>query len=124
MNENMNRLLCYLGVNPTYAGRKYLIAALTYLQGKEPSDVKITKELYPMIARKYGVTEGAVDKGIYYVKEMLWNTPRSRKILEDVCGLYICPGNKDFIGALAIQLGLMAEMGAGNYFKSVTSNHF
>lgn len=119
MKENVIRLLCYLGANPSYEGRKYLIDALTYLQGKEPSDVKVTTELYPMIAQKYGIRKGSVDKSIFYLKESLWNTPRSRKILEDVCGLYGYPGNKDFIGALVIQLQLMDQMGADSYFKYV-----
>ena len=68
-------LLKDLGVRPELEGYKYIKDALLLLI-EEEGNLKITKQVYPMVAEKFGVTPQSVERNIRHcIQDVCINTP-------------------------------------------------
>ena len=71
---------------------------------------RITKELYPGIARKFGTTSSKVERAIRHAIEVAWNRGRIDALDEafgkNVCSLADKPTNGEFIALVADRLSV------------------
>ena len=71
---------------------------------------RITKELYPGIARKFGTTSSKVERAIRHAIEVAWNRGRIDALDEafgkNVCSLDDKPTNGEFIALVADRLSV------------------
>ena len=69
---------------------------------------RITKELYPGIARHFGTTSSKVERAIRHAIEVAWNRGRIEALDEafgkNVCSLDDKPTNGEFIALVADKL--------------------
>lgn len=73
--KKIYHLLKDLGVRPELEGYRYIKYALLLLIEKE-GNLKITKQTYPMVAEKFGVTPQSVERSIRHcIQDVCINTP-------------------------------------------------
>ena len=69
---------------------------------------RITKELYPGIARRFGTTSSKVERAIRHAIEVAWNRGRIEALDEafgrNVCSLDEKPTNGEFIALVSDRL--------------------
>ena len=63
--------------------------------------VKITKDIYPVLAQKYNISVSSVERNIRTVVETCWRN--NRRAVQEIIGYNInkCPSNADFIEAIS-----------------------
>ena len=92
------------GITSNYRGYRYVAEALKlYLENREDR-VKITKDIYPVLARRYEVPSGRVEQNIRFMVELLWEKNRGR--LEQIAGIPLScrPSNQMFLMMLTCYL--------------------
>ena len=69
---SLHDLLRSLGLNRTYTGYQYLIYILELVR-KEPERLEqVTKQIYPDVAREFGVKTGSVDSALRTTAKVCW----------------------------------------------------
>ncbi len=99
MNKNY-RLIRSLGVTTKYKGYYWLIEALNILAKSEEESFLITKDLYPVLARKMHSTPENIEHNIRTVINHCWE--RNRDALEHMAGCHLSqkPTNAEFLDML------------------------
>lgn len=94
-------LLHELGVSSKYIGFFYTMDAVMLVIDKPQSVNMITKQLYPEIAQRYGVTWNTVERNIRTIILAVWNKRRAE--LEHMAGFAFenKPNTAQFISILA-----------------------
>ena len=116
-NNNMNKLLNDIthilhevGIPAHIKGYNYLRTGIEEMYYSTDLQGKITKELYPLIARKYSTTSSRVERAIRHAIEVAWNRGNVDSI-DDIFGYTINaykakPTNSEFISMIADRLKL------------------
>lgn len=71
-DEIITRYLFAMGVSAHHDGFKFIREAVTIYLDSKNRNIGITTEIYPEIARRYGVSEKIVERSIRYAIEMAW----------------------------------------------------
>jgi len=89
-------------------GYQYLREAVKMVIDNPDLMGRITKELYPGIARKFGTTSSKVERAIRHAIEVAWNRGRIEALDEafgrNVCSLDDKPTNGEFIALVSDRL--------------------
>ncbi len=101
--EAIRRHLLSLNVNPRHQGFGYLLGSI-HLRAESP-DAQITKEIYPAVARRFGVTPGQVERCIRTAILRAWSCRNREEWLRffprGLQGDVPRPTNAAFIAAVA-----------------------
>ena len=97
-----------IGVPAHIKGYQYLREAVRMVIDNPDLMGRITKELYPGIARRFGTTSSKVERAIRHAIEVAWNRGRIEALDEafgkNVCSLDDKPTNGEFIALVADRL--------------------
>ncbi len=106
--QRIERLMSDIGITTNYKGYKYLADALRMCLMKTEK-IRITKDIYPQIATRYGVTSYRVEQNIRFAKEHSFIN-RKRK-LEEIAGFSMekIPSNTEFLAMLTEHLKKTVE---------------
>ena len=104
----ITKLLHELGVPSHIKGYTYIREGITLMYNK--SNLSITKELYPVVAEKYGTTGSRVERAIRHAIEVSWNRG-NWELMEEIFGFSVDidkakPTNSEFMVTLADKLRL------------------
>lgn len=98
-----------IGVPAHIKGYQYLREAVRMVMDNPELMGRITKELYPGIAHRFGTTSSKVERAIRHAIEVAWNRGRIDALDEafgkNVCSLDDKPTNGEFIALVADRLG-------------------
>ena len=62
--EQITEMLKEIGIPQHVSGFRYLTEAILYVSDPQKSGCSITKELYPMVAKKFGSTGNKVERAV------------------------------------------------------------
>ncbi len=108
LDEKISNIFITIGIPPHIKGFSYLREGIKYAV-EDPSIInKVTKELYPKIAKKFVTTASKVERAIRHAIEVAWNRGRTDAI-SSIFGarVYIGserPTNSEFIALVADKL--------------------
>ena len=104
--KNVERLIRHLGVTTKYKGLRYLCDAVAMTIDAERSGdrVMVTKDIYPVVAKKHHTTIFAVEQNIRTVSRVLWERNPKRLVRMAGYSLFDRPTNSELIDILAFYL--------------------
>lgn len=97
-------LIRKLGATSKYKGYYYVAEAVRMAQKIQERPVKITKDIYPIVARKYKSTPSNVEHNIRTLINLCWESHKD--VLEEIAGCTMedKATNSEFIDILAYYL--------------------
>lgn len=100
-------LIRKLGVTSKYKGYYYVAEAVKITMEYQETPIKITKDVYPKLAKKFKSTPVNIEHDIRTVINVCWVTNKST--MEQIAGypLYYKPTNSEFVDILAYYLNQM-----------------
>ena len=103
-----------LGATSKYKGYYYVADAVEMAQGIHERPVKVTKDIYPIIAIKYKSTPSNVEHNIRTLVNLCWMNHKDT--LQEIAGCTMSdkPTNSEFIDILVYYLYCSAKAGTGN----------
>ena len=108
MEERIANLFLMVGIPAHIKGYQYLREAVRMVLDNPELTGRITKELYPGIARRFGTTSSKVERAIRHAIEVAWNRGRVEALDEafgkNVCSLDDKPTNGEFIALVSDRL--------------------
>ena len=108
MDERIANLFLTVGIPAHIKGYQYLREAVKMVIDNPDLMGRITKELYPGIARRFGTTSSKVERAIRHAIEVAWNRGRIEALDEafgrNVCSLDDKPTNGEFIALVSDRL--------------------
>ena len=108
MEERIANLFLTVGIPAHIKGYQYLREAVKMVMEEPDLMGRITKELYPGIARRFGTTSSKVERAIRHAIEVAWNRGRSEALDEafgrNVCSLDDKPTNGELVSLCAERL--------------------
>lgn len=115
--ERIANLFLTVGIPAHIKGYQYLREAVRMVMEHPELMGRITKELYPGIARRFGTTASKVERAIRHAIEVAWNRGRIDALNEafgrNVCSLEDKPTNGEFIALVADRLAMEQGLRAG-----------
>lgn len=98
-----------LGVTSNYKGYFYLADAIQLAMNSQDVPIKITKDIYPNLAKKYKTTTMNIEHNIRTVINLCWETNRNGMV--EIAGypLNYKPTNSEFIDMAAYYLSSEEE---------------
>ena len=110
------RLIRSLGATSKYKGYHYLAEAVTLSLEIQDGPVLVTKDIYPVLARRFHDKVSNVEQDIRTIVNVTWKSNREK--LEEIAGyhLFYRPSNSEYIDILAFYLRscLTGENRSGN----------
>lgn len=102
-------LIRKLGATSKYKGYYYVAEAVEMAQTIQERPVKITKDIYPILARKHKSTPSNVEHNIRTLINLCWIS--HKEVLEEIAGCTMedKPTNSEFIDILAYYLCTCGE---------------
>ena len=102
-------LIRKLGATSKYKGYYYVAEAVNMAKELQERPMKITKDIYPYLARKYRSTPTNIEHDIRTMVNVCWEG--NKKLLDEIAGypLEYKPTNSQFIDMLAYYLREMEE---------------
>jgi len=108
LEERIANLFLTVGIPAHIKGYQYLREAVKMVIDNPDLMGRITKELYPGIARRFGTTSSKVERAIRHAIEVAWNRGRIEALDEafgrNVCSLDDKPTNGEFIALVSDRL--------------------
>jgi len=108
LEERIANLFLTVGIPAHIKGYQYLREAVKMVIDNPDLMGRITKELYPGIARRFGTTSSKVERAIRHAIEVAWNRGRIEALDEvfgrNVCNLADKPTNGEFIALVSDRL--------------------
>ena len=108
LEERIANLFLTVGIPAHIKGYQYLREAVKMAIDHPDVMGRITKELYPGIARRFGTTSSKVERAIRHAIEVAWNRGRIEALDEEfgrnVCSLDDKPTNGEFIALVSDRL--------------------
>ena len=109
-DERLGALFLMLGIPAHIKGYSYLRHAVKMVIDRPDLTGRITKELYPGIAKHFGSSASKVERAIRHAIEVAWNRGRT-ECLNTAFGCRVCtpedkPTNGEFIAMLADKLSM------------------
>ena len=110
LDERIAGLFLTIGIPAHIKGYQFLREAVKMVMDQPEMINRITKELYPGIARRFSTTASKVERAIRHAIEVAWNRGRI-EVLNQVFGANVCsldekPTNGEFIALVADKLSL------------------
>ena len=109
LEVTVSEIMHRIGVPAHIKGYQYLREAVRMVMDNPELMGRITKELYPGIAHRFGTTSSKVERAIRHAIEVAWNRGRIDALDEafgkNVCALDDKPTNGEFIALVADRLG-------------------
>ena len=110
LDERLGSLFLTLGIAAHIKGYQFLRYGIKLVVEQPDVINRITKELYPSIARHFGTTASKVERAIRHAIEVAWNRGRV-DTLNRAFGCRVCtpedkPTNGEFIAMIADKLSL------------------
>lgn len=117
MEEQVSRMMSELGVPAHYKGYLYLREAILQVHERPELLSRITKGLYPAVARRFGSTPDKVERAIRHAIEATWtrgNLPRLNALFTYAVDTRTGkPTNSSFIARMADELALASRRRRG-----------
>ena len=108
LEERIANLFLTVGIPAHIKGYQYLREAVKMVMENPDLMGRITKELYPGIAHRFGTTSSKVERAIRHAIEVAWNRGRIEALDEavgrNVCSLDDKPTNGEFIALVSDRL--------------------
>ena len=108
LEEQIANLFLTVGIPAHIKGYQYLREAVRMVIENPDLMGRITKELYPGIAHRFGTTSSKVERAIRHAIEVAWNRGRIEALDEafgrNVCSLDDKPTNGEFIALVSDRL--------------------
>lgn len=110
MDERIATMFLTIGIPAHIKGYQYLREAVRLIIEKPDMINRITKELYPTIARRFNTTSSKVERAIRHAIEVAWGRGRI-DVLNQVFGSNVCtlenkPTNGEFVALVADKLSM------------------
>ena len=110
LDERIAGLFLTIGIPAHIKGYQFLREAVKMVMDQPDMINRITKELYPGIARRFNTTASKVERAIRHAIEVAWNRGRI-EVLNQVFGVNVCsleekPTNGEFIALVADKLSM------------------
>lgn len=110
LDERLGSLFLTIGIPAHIKGYQYLRCGIKMVIEQPDVINRITKELYPSIAKHFGTSASKVERAIRHAIEVAWNRGRV-ETLNKAFGCRVCtpedkPTNGEFIAMLADKLSL------------------
>ncbi len=110
MDERLGSLFLTIGIPAHIKGYQYLRQAVKMVVERPDLMSRITKELYPGIAKHFGTSASKVERAIRHAIEVAWNRGRI-ETLNSAFGCRVCtpedkPTNGEFIAMIADKLSM------------------
>ena len=110
LDERLGSLFLTIGIPAHIKGYSYLRHAVKMVVERPDLMSRITKELYPGIAKHFGTSASKVERAIRHAIEVAWNRGRI-ETLNTAFGCRVCtpedkPTNGEFIAMLADKLSM------------------
>lgn len=83
LNERITLALLIIGIPEHIKGYHYLYEAVRIVARSHNSVNRITKELYPMIAKSFGTRPSCVERAIRYAIHIAWTEGQMSHVLYD-----------------------------------------
>ena len=98
------RIIRRLGVTSKYKGYYFLAEAVKMCMDMQENPIRITKDIYPRLAKKFKSTPMNIEHDIRTIINVCWNT--NRQTMSDIAGysLNYKPTNSEFVDMLAYYL--------------------
>ena len=110
LEERITNLFLTVGIPAHIKGYQFLREAVRMVIENPEMMGRITKELYPGIAHRFGTTSSKVERAIRHAIEVAWNRGRIEALDEafgrNVCSLEDKPTNGEFIALVADRLSV------------------
>lgn len=110
LEERIANLFLTVGIPAHIKGYQFLREAVRMVIENPELMGRITKELYPGIAHRFGTTSSKVERAIRHAIEVAWNRGRVEALDEafgkNVCSLEDKPTNGEFIALVADRLSV------------------
>ncbi|MBR5287704.1 MAG: sporulation transcription factor Spo0A [Clostridia bacterium] len=110
LEERIANLFLTVGIPAHIKGYQYLREAVRITIENPDVMGRITKELYPGIARRFGTTSSKVERAIRHAIEVAWNRGRIEALDEafgrNVCSLDDKPTNGEFIALCSSKISM------------------
>ena len=103
-------LIRKLGATSKYKGYYYVAEAVNMAKELQERPMKITKDIYPILARKYKSTPSNVEHNIRTLVNICWINHKEDLELIAGCSMEDKPKNSEFIDILAYYLNKTEEM--------------
>ena len=103
-------LIRRLGANSKYKGYFFVAEAVKISMGDQYKPLRITKDIYPILARKYKSTPSNVEHNIRTLVNICWINHKEDLELIAGCSMEDKPTNSEFIDILAYYLNKTEEM--------------
>ncbi len=102
--QNIRILIRSIGITSKYKGYRYVVDAVLLMLERHDSGYKITKDIYPEVARKYHTNINNIEHNIRTIVDMCWMNRRQE--LESVAGYTLSykPSNLEFLDILVFYL--------------------
>lgn len=102
-------LIRRLAANSKYKGYFFVAEAVKISMGDQYKPLRITKDIYPYLARKYRSTPTNIEHDIRTMVNVCWEG--NKKLLDEIAGypLEYKPTNSEFIDMLAYYLREIEE---------------
>ena len=117
IEERIANLFLTVGIPAHIKGYQYLREAVSMVMEHPDLMGRITKELYPGIAKRFGTSASKVERAIRHAIEVAWNRGRIDALNEafgrNVCSLDEKPTNGEFIALVADRLAIEQGLRAG-----------
>ena len=110
LQMSITKLLHELGVPSHIKGYLFIREGITQVYNDQSLSSAITKELYPLIAKKYNTTASRVERAIRHAIEVAWGRGQLEAV-ENIFGYTVSaqkgkPTNSEFIAMIADKLRL------------------
>ena len=110
MDERIASMFLSIGIPAHIKGYQYLREAVKLVLENNDMINRITKELYPGVARHFGTTSSKVERAIRHAIEVAWSRGRVDNINQifgyNVCSIQVKPTNGEFIALIADKLAM------------------
>ena len=102
--HDVYRVIRRLGVTSKYKGYYFLAEAVKICMEMQENPIRITKDIYPRLAKKYKSKPMNIEHNIRTIINVCWNN--NRETLSDIagCSLNYKPTNSEFVDMLAYYL--------------------
>ena len=102
--HDVYRIIRKLGVTSKYKGYYFLAEAVKICMEMQENPIRITKDIYPRLAKKYKSKPMNIEHNIRTIINVCWNN--NKETLSDIAGccLNYKPTNSEFVDMLAYYL--------------------
>lgn len=104
MNDAV-QLLLQLGITSKYNGYWFILTALEVMEGSKGERLRITKDIYPEVARRHSTSVSNVDRGIRTAISVCWEDGCFSR-MDKLFPSDRRPSNYDFLSTVSAYLQL------------------